>query len=109
MEGVAGCRGWGQGIGGSGLIGRGSVWDDEEVVAMDGGGRYRTVNVLIATELYPETCLTVPAVCQLHHNRKEVSQEDGASQVPGGQGSCILVLTLMLCALLVTEFMVSMQ
>ena len=67
-----------------GLMGRGSVWDDEEVVAMDGGGKCRTMNVLIATELYLETCLSV--VCQLNHSRKEVSQEDGAITGPRRAG-----------------------
>ena len=48
--GAAGCRGWGGGTGGQGLMRRGSVWEDDKVGAMDGGGRYRIVNVLTATE-----------------------------------------------------------
>ena len=93
-------------------MGRGSVWDDDEVVAMDGGGRCRAVNVRIATELYPEKCLTVSVVCPLHHNRKVVSQEDGAIASPRRaleQGPCILVLALTLCPLLVTELTVGTQ
>ena len=69
---------------------------------MDGGGRCKRVNILIVTELYPETCFMVSVVCLLH-NRKVVSQEDGSIESPRKaqeQGSCILVLTLMLCALL---------
>ena len=65
-------------------MGRGSVWDDNEVVPMDGSGRCRAVNVRMATELYPETCSTVSVVCLLHHNRKIVSQEAGATASPGG-------------------------
>ena len=89
-----------------------SVWDDNEVVVMVGGGRCRAVNVRMATELYPETCLTVSVVCPLHHNRKVVSQEDGAITSPRRaleQGSCILVLTLTLCPLLVTKLTVGTQ
>ena len=92
-------------------MGRVSVWDDHEVVVMDGGGRCRAVNVHMATELY-ETCLTVSVVCPLHHNRKVVSQEDGAIASPRRaleQGSCILVLALTLCPLLVTKLTVGTQ
>ena len=72
---------------GSGPTGRGSVWDDEEVVVMDGGGRCRIVNVPIATESYPKMCLMLSVVCQLHHNRKEVSQENRVSQEAGAIAS----------------------
>ena len=72
-------------------MGRGSVWDDEEVVVMDGGGRCRAVMCLLPLTRTRQRVELYPLHVYFLTTRKVVSQEDGAiaSRRRAGNRECV--------------------